>query len=194
MNSLAPKTYEIALERARSRPSKPRKPLARGKGLKSAQNAVGLKRGPKNTITAKGRDAKKAKRKKMPSRKSLIVKLDSLTSQIVRLRDGGRCVLFGINQNCLGSERLQCGHIFGRRSHGARFDIEVGGNTAAQCANCNQLHNYRPWVFYRWFIGLYGQETFDAMYTRWSRGQKYSRSDLIALIAEYQTKLDSMKG
>lgn len=122
----------------------------------------------------------------MPSRRSLVKKLDTLTSLIVRLRDGGRCVLFGINQNCLGTERLQCGHIFGRRSHGARFDIEAGGNTAAQCANCNIKHNAHQWVFYRYYIDKYGQESFDALYRRWAKGRKYSTPELRDLVGEYQ--------
>jgi hypothetical protein len=126
---------------------------------------------------------KKPKRDKLPSRAKLVKELDRLTSLIVRARDNGKCVL------CGSAERLQCGHIFGRRSHGARFDIAPNGNCHAQCSGCNQRHNYEPWRYYRWFIGRFGQEVFDAMYTRWTKGHKYSRRELIEMVAEYTVAL-----
>lgn len=127
---------------------------------------------------------KKKRRARLPSRKALVASLDRLTSLIVRSRDG-RCVL------CHSTERLQCGHILGRRSHGARWDIHPGGNTAAQCSNCNIKHNSHQWIFYSWYIDNYGRAAFDSLYRRWSAGHKYSRMELIALVTEYKVKLES---
>lgn len=197
--SLNPKSYAEALLKAQSRPPRPRQPLRQGgKGLvRSPLAASGVLSGQPGSGNSLRRSSQKAKTKKkrarMPSRKSLVTKLDRLTSLIVRLRDGGRCVLWGINATCTGIEKLQNGHIFGRRSHGARFDIEAGGNCAAQCSSCNIKHNHHQWIFYKWYIDRYGKEAFDAMYIRWSKGRKYSRLELIALCAEYQTKLAEMQ-
>ena len=130
---------------------------------------------------------KKSTRAKLPSRAKVIKGLDRLVSEYVRLRDG-RCVLCGT------TERLQCGHIFGRRSHGARFDITPDGNCHTQCAGCNQMHNYKPWKYYKWFIDKFGQETFDALYRRWEQGHKYSRSELMELALETQRKLTNLQG
>lgn len=129
---------------------------------------------------------KKSGRAKLPSRKKLVNTLDSLTSQIVRLRDG-QCVL------CGSTERLQCGHMFGRRSHGARWDLERDGNTHTQCAGCNRRHNYDPNRYYTWFRDWHGEKAFNELYKRWSAGRKYSRLELIALVKEYEIKLEEMK-
>lgn len=129
---------------------------------------------------------KKSGRAKLPSRKKLVDTLDSLTSQIVRLRDG-QCVL------CHATERLQCGHMFGRRSHGARWDLERDGNTHTQCAGCNQRHNYDPNRYFSWFRDWHGEKAFNELYKRWSAGRKYSRLELIQLVKEYEIKLEEMK-
>jgi Bacteriophage Lambda NinG protein. len=189
MNSLSPKTYESALEKAQNRPVRPRKPLARksslkGNGLPGSGNVSERTLHANKGISAKGRASKK--RTKLPSRKKLIQTLDSLTSQIVRLRD--RCCVL-----CSTTERLQCGHIFGRRSHGARFDITDNGNCHVQCAGCNQRHNYDPNRYFRWYINRFGQESFDELYTRWAKGRKYSQPELREMITRYQTKLESLQ-
>lgn len=142
-----------------------------------------MKRGP---IARKAGRKKKSGRAKLPTRKKLVERLDSLTSQIVRLRDG-QCVL------CHSTERLQCGHLFGRRSHGARWDLERDGNCHTQCAGCNQRHNYDPWKYFNWYLDWHGRKAFDELYKRWSAGRKYSRLELIALVAEYEIKLKEMQ-
>ncbi len=128
----------------------------------------------------------KKKRETLPSRAKLVKTLDTLTSKIVRMRDG-QCVL------CHTTERLQCGHIFGRRSHGARWDIEPDGNCHCQCSGCNINHNRDPWKYFNWFLDWHGRPAFDALYTRWSKGRKYSRIELIALVSEYEIKLSQMQ-
>lgn len=39
----------------------------------------------------------------------------------------------------------------------------------------------------------YGQTAFDEMYTRWAKGRKYTRLELIALVTEYQEKLAELQ-
>lgn len=177
-----PATFEEAKSRQEATDAR-RRERAQNRSVSSLRRRTPIgSNGSRKKPTA----AKARKRARLPSRAKLIKRLDSLTSQIVRLRDG-RCVLCGT------TERLQCGHIFGRRSHGARFDIDFGGNTAAQCAPCNQRHNYDQWRFYRWFINEYGQPAFEDLYRRWAKGRKYSNPELRKMIEAYEKKLAEMQ-
>lgn len=175
------KTYEEALEKARSKPQKPRKPLARGKTLRQGNvgsGSPGRKGTLKATSTAGGKKAKKTKRKKLPSRKRVIAILDSLTSRIVRLRDRV-CV------QCGTTESLTCGHLLSRRSHATRWDL---ANCFAQCWPHNFAHgSHSPYPYFRWFIGRYGQESFDALYAKWAKGQKFSTPELREMAEEYKS-------
>lgn len=187
-SQIGPKSYSEALEKAqKSRNSLSRRRIASQPLCPPKQG--GSSSLPRNASPTKLRKKAKAKKRtRLPSRKHLVKEVDQLVSLIVRARDGNRCVL------CGSTERVQCGHIFGRRSHGARFDVELGGNTAAQCASCNIKHNSHQWIFFSWFIDKWGREAFDAMYVRWAAGRKYSRLELIELKAELATKLASVNG
>ena len=176
MNTLSPKTFEAAKSSF--------KPLKRSRMTRRPDSVLNAKRGLGSAKS--GGKRKKSGRTTLPPRKKLVARLDSLTSQIVRLRDG-QCVL------CQSTDRLQCGHLFGRRSHGARWDLERDGNCHTQCAGCNQRHNYDPWRYFNWYLDWHGREAFDALYRRWEAGHKYSRLELIALVGEYEAKLEEMK-
>lgn len=155
MNSLSPKTYQDALERARKRPVKPRAQLAR------------------------------KSRAKLMTRKRAIKVLDELTSKIVRLI-GGACV------QCDSTEKLTCGHVLSRRSHATRWSFD---NCFVQCWPCNFAHGSRsPVPYFRWYVRTFGQETFDALYTKWSKGQKFSTPDLRTMVQEYTVKLKELSG
>lgn len=171
--SLQSPTYEIA--KANHKPMK--RSRIKSSAIPYGSNSLGAR---------KKKGTKKVKRARLPTRKKLVQTLDILTSQIVRLRDG-QCVL------CHTTERLQCGHLFGRRSHGARWDLERDGNCHCQCSGCNQRHNVDPWRYFQWYLDWHGREAFDALYRRWAAGHKYSRLELIALVAEYKVKLEEMK-
>lgn len=176
MSSFAPADFAEAKARY--------KPLKRGRLSDSPSR--GLKTRPSVSAKRKIAAKKKLGRVKLPSRGKLVKALDSLTSQIVRLRDG-QCVL------CGATERLQCGHLFGRRSHGARWDLERDGNCHTQCAGCNQRHINDPWRYFNWYLDWHGRQAFDELYKRWSAGRKYSRLELIALVKEYEAKLAEMQ-
>lgn len=203
MSAFAPKNFEEAvlthkpLKRRRMTTSLPSDgKMSLRSGITRKQGS-GMKRRPSSAIpygtNSLGARRKKGKRGGVRTWKQLIKDLDVLTSKIVRLRDDDRCVLFGINDNCLGSERLQNGHIFGRRSHGARWDTEPDGNCHAQCANCNKKHNVHQWVYYRWYIDKFGQEAFDDLYRRWAKGHKYTRLELQNLVPEFESKLNELR-
>lgn len=173
---------------------KPRKPLARRsikrisvlappEGVEGEKPARTLPKGLKAS-RSKPRKAKKAKRDKLPSRKRTIKILDDLVSQIVRLRDGA-CV------QCGTVEKLTCGHVLSRRSHATRWDLE---NCFAQCWSHNFAHGaHSPYPYFKWFIGQFGQEAFDALYAKWAKGQKFSTPELRAMIPDLQSQLEALQ-
>lgn len=190
-------TYDEALTKARSKPSRPRKPMSRGtRGLnggsfasKTSQAGFSGKptNGPKRGSLGRGKatEAKgKGKQKKLMTRKRAVKVLDGLTSQIVRLRDG-KCV------QCGTTEKLTCGHVLSRRSHATRWDLN---NCFAQCWPHNFAHgSYSPVPYFQWYVITFSQETFDALYLKWSKGQKFSTPELRSMVVEYQAQLESMK-
>lgn len=196
------KTYEQALEAARQRPNKPRTPLSRGKrgftapvASPSGDTPVSMSGTLKRSHALKARKGlarrpsvkKKAKRTKMPSRKSLVRKADNLVSQIVRLRDG-KCV------ECGSTEKLTNGHVLGRRSFATRFDITAEGDCHAQCWPDNYRAAMSGAVHYHaWYVRTFGAEAFDALYRRWAAGKKWSRLELIALVADLNQTLAIME-
>lgn len=95
-------------------------------------------------------------RRKAPERKTLVAKLDKITSEIVRRRDG-ECVLCGKRTG------LQCGHVISRMKYAVRWDLT---NTNTQCDGCNLHHNYQPHKYINWFIGKWGLKEWEALCRR----------------------------
>lgn len=125
----------------------------------------------------------KPKRKNLPSRAKLVRTLDTLTSQIVRLRDG-RCV------QCGTTEKLTCGHVLSRRSHATRWSLL---NCHAQCWPHNFAHgSHSPVPYFQWFIKQFGQPIFDDMYREWAKGRKFSTPELREMVTEYETMLKEL--
>ena len=184
------KLTERAILRGLERQKKPRTPLKRStvplRAIGRAKTRDIIAEPQKTPRTRRAIRRKVKKRTRLPSRAKLVKELDRLTSLIVRLKGNG-CVI------CGSQERLQCGHLFGRRSHGARFDIEEGGNCSVQCAPCNKNHNNRPYIYLKWHQDRFGTDVTDALYRRWSAGHKYSRLELINMVAEYKAKWEGMQ-
>lgn len=176
MNSLSPRSYEEAIQKQRQKPAKPRKPMSRGTGIRPG----------KASLSPKARK-RRPRKDLMPTRKRLIRDLDSLVSQIVRLRDG-RCV------ECGSTEKLTNGHVLGRRSFATRFDITPDGDCHAQCWPDNFRAARTGAVSYHaWYVRTFGADAFDALYRRWTAGKKWSRLELIALRTELTAKLREME-
>lgn len=75
----------------------------------------------------------KPKKIKKPSRKSLIVKLDKLTSE--RVRSKGYC------EKCHSEKNLQCAHIYSRNYKHLRWEPE---NLLCLCAGCHFWWHQNP--------------------------------------------------
>lgn len=174
--TLSSATYSEALARRLERPQKARKPLKRTTSLKA--------RPPRHKAVS---GSKKPKRAKLPTRKALIKRLDTLTSQIVRLRDGC-CV------QCGSVENLTAGHVLSRRSHSVRWDVsENGGNVWCQCWPCNFRHGSNsPIPYFQWYVRRFGQARLDILYLVWAKGRKFSNPELRAMIDHYTVKLSEL--
>lgn len=182
-----PQTYAEFVEKARSKPQKPRKQLIRHTRL---AHCGGTEKPPRtisrglNANRGAGRKAKKAKRTKLMSRKSLIKKIDSLVFQIV-------CLMYAGCVECGSEDKPTTGHVLSRRSYATRWDFR---NVFRQCWPCNYKAAMTAAASYHaWFVRTYGAEAFEQLYRAWTAGHKYSRLELIALVAEYQVKLESLK-
>ena len=114
-------------------------------------------------------------KRKKPSRKLLVKKLDKAVSELVRERDGC-CVV------CGSTYKLGCGHIFTRKNYSTRWDLQ---NCWCQCWSCNFYHSsVEPWKYFNWFITKFGQDKFDDLYQRHKQVVKFTNYDLEILLEE----------
>jgi len=72
---------------------------------------------------------------KKPTRKSLVIKLDTVFSQYIRRKDAineiATCVTCNKKDHY---KKLQCGHFMSRRHYSTRWDEN---NVGVQCYGCN---------------------------------------------------------
>lgn len=167
--SLNPATYEEALQKARSKPQKPRTPLRSRSGIK--------------TSPARRKAPKKAKRKKVATRKSLIKKIDGLVFQII-------CQMYATCVECGSGHKPTTGHVLSRRSYATRWDFR---NVFRQCWPCNYKAAMTAAASYHlWFVKRFGVEAFDALYQDWTKGRKYTRLELQNLVPEFEARLNAL--
>lgn len=137
------------------------------------------------------------KRKRQPSTRTLIVKLDKVFSLYIRLRDSKP---FGYKAfKCISCGKIKpfskadCGHYYSRAKMSTRFDEE---NCNSECSCCNRfsadhLDGYRENL-----IKKIGQQRFDLLRVRANQTKKWSVFELQELIKYYTTlvqKIESEK-
>ena len=178
-------TYAEALEKARSKPQKPRKAMSRGKGFQAKPGATGLKQTRIGCATASRRKVK-GKRKKLPSIKSLRKRVWAQFSIFIRTRDADE---FGIVTCCTcparhhwGSGQIHAGHWI----HG-RLDFDER-NIHGQCRNDNFYSHTKVNTAYACFMAKkYGAEDMDELrLLSNTRSNKYSRDELNELLDHYR--------
>lgn len=125
---------------------------------------------------------KKTRKLKKPSRKSIITRLDKLTSQYVLKRDGGRCVM------CKSDVQVGCGHVFSRRFYSIRWNPL---NCHAQCWRHNFAHNRNPHPYTHWFLTKFGQDAYDTLFELSKEITHYKTVDLERIEANLQVMLIS---
>lgn len=184
--AFVPQTYIEALERARSRPIKPRKPLAR------ARMAVGheIPEKPRRSLsrTLKSRPTRVAKKKKTKklSVGNLKKKVWTQFSIFIRTRgadsDGwNSCVTCGERSYW---KALQAGHFVRGRLNANLFD-ERGVNP--QCVQCNIYKQGHVIVYYRWMEKNYGADVINELLLQNSRTHKWAAGELQSLLNHYKS-------
>jgi Bacteriophage Lambda NinG protein len=124
---------------------------------------------------------KRAKRKHSKSeRKMLEARLWKLTADYVKQRDGC-CV------TCGATEKLTISHYITARKQALRYDLR---NCNAQCATCNNTHNYQPQFYTMYMVRHYGVDTLEELTAR-SRvnGFKWSVLNLREMVEDAERRL-----
>lgn len=157
------------------------KPMKRGKGFQQTKDGLQGKQRAGTKVTRTG----KAKRARLPSRKSLVKKIDSVVFKII-------CLMFPACVECSSVDRPTTGHVLSRRSYATRWDFR---NIFRQCWPCNYKAAMTAAASYHlWYVKRFGVEAFDELYQDWTKGRKYTRLELINLLAEFQEKLKGYSG
>ena len=126
---------------------------------------------------------------KKSSRVKIIKQLDKLTSQIVIMREGKKCVM------CNSDLNVGNGHIFSRRNFSLRWDIRSDGNCHPQCWKHNFLHSSRDsYPYFNWYIRKFGQKRFDELHTEWVGVTIVKQFQLELLRENLQKVLIEMEG
>jgi len=128
-------------------------------------------------------------KKKLPSRKNCVRRLDKAFSLLIRERDLHVCQICGSRAN------PQCGHIFSRVAYATRWDPR---NAVCMCAGCNIRHESNAWPVLKFFKDKFGEELLTELQRLWNKPRPLATWELRdmaqALEQEYKTLLQSRKG
>ena len=120
---------------------------------------------------------------KKPTRKSLVIKLDTVFSQYIRRKDAideiAACVTCGKKDHY---KKLQCGHFMSRRHYSTRWDEN---NVGVQCYGCNITSQGQQFLFAK-YLGL---ELAEEMVLKSKQTVKFTDTDLQDMIQHYKDKL-----
>jgi hypothetical protein len=113
-------------------------------------------------------------------RQRLVEKADKAFSLFIRTRDHFRCYTCGATN---ATHVIQCGHLITRSKYAVRWDERNG---RAQCAGCNQLHEYQPERYTQKWIDENGQAAYDKLVLDSNGGSKITNQDLKDIAAYYK--------
>lgn len=192
MNSLSPKTYEAALERANSKPIKPRQSLSRSKkGLvRSPIRTKGQPAGTQGAGTKALRPTRKSKRKKQLSTGQWKKKAWVQFSIFIRTR-GADSEGLNLCFTCdirLHWKRLEAGHLVPGRGNAVLFN-EIGVNP--QCRRCNGHFRGNTIVYYPKMVVLHGQQVVDELIAAKDATHKWLPDELEEIYTRYKTLNDA---
>lgn len=98
-----------------------------------------------------------------------IDKNDKLFSQLIRDRDGNKCVFCGRSED--QGYRMTCSHFWGRGHKSTRFDPL---NCDTLCFQCHMKHEGNKQGFYReWKMNQLGEEGYEELTERNRKFAKY---------------------
>lgn len=124
-----------------------------------------------------------------PSRKSLVVKLDTVFSQYIRRKDAideiATCVTCGKKDHW---KKLQCGHFMSRRHYSTRWDEN---NVGVQCYSCNITNQGMQYAFSK-YLTQFDNNLPDNLLIKSKQVVKFADIDLIDMINKYTSLLGSL--
>ena len=124
---------------------------------------------------------------KKPTRKSLVIKLDTVFSQYIRRKDAideiATCVTCGKKDHW---SKLQNGHWASRRHYSTRWDEQ---NCNVQCAGCNVFRAGEIYLYTKYLCSQYGENFPEELYIKSQKTVKFADVDLIEMIEYYNNKL-----
>ena len=124
---------------------------------------------------------------KKPTRKSLVIKLDTVFSQYIRRKDAideiATCVTCGKKSHW---SKLQNGHWASRRHYSTRWDEQ---NCNVQCAGCNVFRAGEIYLYTKYLCSQYGENFPEELYIKSQKTVKFTDVDLVEIIEYYNNKL-----
>ena len=127
---------------------------------------------------------------KKPTRKSLVIKLDTVFSQYIRRKDAideiATCVTCGKKDHW---SKLQNGHWASRRHYNTRWDEQ---NCNVQCAGCNVFRAGEIYLYTKYLCSQYGENFPEELYIKSQKIVKFADVDLIEMIEYYNNKVNEL--
>ena len=127
---------------------------------------------------------------KKPTRKSLVIKLDTVFSQYIRRKDAideiATCVTCGKKDHW---SKLQNGHWASRRHYSTRWDEQ---NCNVQCAGCNVFRAGEIYLYTKYLCSQYGENFPEELYIKSQKTVKFTDGDLIEMIGYYNNKVNEL--
>ena len=124
---------------------------------------------------------------KKPTRKSLVIKLDTIFSQYIRRKDAineiAECITCGKKNHW---SKLQNGHWASRRHYNTRWDED---NCHVQCAGCNVFRAGEIYLYTKYLCSKYGDNFPEELYKLSQKIVKFTDADLQDMIIYYKDKL-----
>lgn len=128
---------------------------------------------------------------KKPTRKSLVIKLDTVFSQYIRRKDAideiAICVTCGKKDHW---SKLQNGHWASRRHYSTRWDEK---NCNVQCAGCNVFKAGEIYLYTKYLCSQYGENFPEELYIKSQKTVKFTDVDLVEMIEYYNNKLIELR-
>lgn len=126
---------------------------------------------------------------KKPTRKSLVIKLDTVFSQYIRRKDAideiATCVTCGKKDHW---KKLQNGHFMSRRHYSTRWDEN---NVGVQCYSCNITNQGMQYAFSK-YLTKFDNNLPDNLLIKSKQIVKFADVDLVEMIDKYTSLLGSL--
>lgn len=124
--------------------------------------------------------------------RNLIVKLDRIFSEYIRLRDSNnegyvQCISCG---NVHYWKDVDCGHYINRKHMNTRFNEK---NCNGQCRSCNRFDEGNASGYTLGLIQKYGKDIIDILNIAKNQTQKHTKAELEILIDHYKKEVKKLK-